>query len=217
MKGLPVGKLICASNTNNVLTDFLTTGEYNRKRHFTSTISPSLDILISSNLERLLSFVCGTEKTRSYMASLAKDGVYKIDAADLEKINETFCGLWANEEETANTIKNIYEKYGYLIDTHTAVAVKSAIEYMDSTNDGRITVAVSTASPYKFAADVYASLGENKPADDLDGLELLFTKTGVEIPYPLDGIASRPVRFSYATDPSAMPDEVLAYIDSFAK
>lgn len=217
MMGLPVGKLICASNTNNVLTDFLTTGEYNRKRHFTSTISPSMDILISSNLERLLSFVCGTEKTRSYMASLAKDGVYKIDAADLEKINETFCGLWANEEETANTIKNIYEKYGYLIDTHTAVAVKSAIEYMDSTNDGRITVAVSTASPYKFAADVYASLGENKPADDLDGLELLFTKTGVEIPYPLDGIASRPVRFSYATDPSAMPDEVLAYIDSFAK
>ncbi len=217
MMGLPVGKLICASNANNVLTDFLATGEYNRNRNFMSTISPSMDILISSNLERLLSFVCGTEKTRAYMSSLSKDGVYKIDAGDLEKINETFCGLWANEAETAETIKSIYEKYGYLIDTHTAVAVKSALEYMEKNDDGRVTVAVSTASPYKFAADVYASLGENKPDDDLDALELLADKTGVAIPYPLDNIASRPVRFSYSTKPANMPGEVLAYIESFTK
>ena len=217
MMGLPVGKLICASNTNNVLTDFLQTGEYNRNRHFMSTISPSMDILISSNLERLLSFICGTEKTRAYMTALAKDGVYKIDSEDLEKINETFCGLWANEAETAETIKNVYDTYGYLIDTHTAVAVKAAMEYIDNANDGRITVAVSTASPYKFAADVYASLGGEKPENDLDALELLSGKTGVAIPYPLDGIASREVRFTYSTEPSNMPEEVLAYIDSFAK
>lgn len=217
MMGLPVGKLICASNANNVLTDFLTTGEYNRNRKFMSTISPSMDILISSNLERLLSFVCGTDKTRAYMSSLSKEGAYKIDAEDLAKINETFCGLWASEEETAETIKRIYEEYGYLIDTHTAVAVKSAIEYMSKENDGRITVAVSTASPYKFAADVYASLGEDKPSDDLDALDLLSEKTGAAIPYPLDGIASRAVRFTYSTHPENMPKEVLAYIDSFAK
>lgn len=217
MMGLPVGRLICASNANNVLTDFLTTGEYNRNRNFMSTISPSMDILISSNLERLLSFVCGTEKTRAYMSALSRDGVYKIDEDDLVKINETFCGLWANETETANTIKEIYEKYGYLIDTHTAVAVKSALEYMEMNDDGRITVAVSTASPYKFAADVYASLGETKPTDDLDALELLEKKTGVEIPYPLAGIASRLVRFSHSADPKNMPAEVLSYIDSFTK
>jgi threonine synthase len=176
-----------------------------------------MDILISSNLERLLSFICGTEKTRAYMTALAKDGVYKIDSEDLEKINETFCGLWANEAETAETIKNVYDTYGYLIDTHTAVAVKAAMEYSDNANDGRITVAVSTASPYKFAADVYASLGGEKPENDLDALDLLSGKTGVAIPYPLDGIASREVRFTYSTEPSNMPEEVLAYIDSFAK
>ncbi len=217
LMGLPVGKLICASNSNNVLTDFLATGEYNRNRHFMSTISPSMDILISSNLERLLALTAGAEKTKGYMEALKADGVYKISDCEIAKIKENFIGLWANEAETAKTIKKVWEEDKYLIDTHSAVAVKCADEYIESANDGNVTVAVSTASPYKFAADVYASLFGEKPEDELAALDLLTEKTGIDIPYPLAGIASRPIRFTYSTNPENMPQEVLAYIKTFEK
>lgn len=214
LMGLPINKLICASNSNNVLTDFFSTGEYNKKRAFHQTISPSMDILISSNLERLLSFVCGSEKTQQYMSLLANEGKYTVDSEDMQKIRENFVGLWTSESETASTIKNIWEEYSYLIDTHTAVAVKCANEYAEKANDDTVTVAVSTASPYKFASDVYASIYGDKPENDVEALAMLEEKTGVETPYPLAGIDKREILFKKSIDPMDMKDEVASYIKS---
>lgn len=210
--GLPVNRLICASNKNNVLTDFLETGTYDRNRQFHLTMSPSMDILISSNLERLLFFAAGAEKNIEYMNSLAKDGKYTIDAETKAKIDHVFSGFYTDEEKTAQTIKTVFDKYGYLCDTHTAVAVNSAEEYMAKTGDGLVTVVDSTASPYKFAADVYTSLGQDVPADPLDALDALSAYSKTEIAYPLRGLGQRPVRFTDVCDPDDMADKVLEFI-----
>ena len=210
--GLPINRLICASNKNNVLTDFLETGTYDRNRKFHLTMSPSMDILISSNLERLLFFAAGAEKNIEYMNALAKDGKYTIDADTKAKIDSVFSGYYTDEEKTAETIKTVFEKYGYLCDTHTAVAVNAAEEYSTQTNDGLITVVDSTASPYKFAADVYASLGQTAPADPLDALDALSAYSNTEIAYPLRGLGERQVRFSDVCDPADMADKVLEFI-----
>ena len=210
--GLPINRLICASNKNNVLTDFLETGTYDRNRKFHLTMSPSMDILISSNLERLLFFAAGAEKNIEYMSALAKDGKYTIDADTKAKIDSVFSGYYTDEEKTAETIKTVFEKYGYLCDTHTAVAVNAAEEYSAQTNDGLITVVDSTASPYKFAADVYASLGQVAPADPLDALDALSAYSNTEIAYPLRGLGERKVRFTDVCDPTDMADKVLEFI-----
>ena len=210
--GLPINRLICASNKNNVLTDFLETGTYDRNRKFHLTMSPSMDILISSNLERLLFFAAGAEKNIEYMNALAKDGKYTIDADTKAKIDSVFSGYYTDEEKTAETIKTVFEKYGYLCDTHTAVAVNAAEEYSAQTNDGLITVVDSTASPYKFAADVYASLGQIAPADPLDALDALSAYSNTEIAYPLRGLGERKVRFTDVCDPTDMADKVLEFI-----
>ena len=210
--GLPINRLICASNKNNVLTDFLETGTYDRNRKFHLTMSPSMDILISSNLERLLFFAAGAEKNIEYMNALAKDGKYTIDADTKAKIDSVFSGYYTDEEKTAETIKTVFEKYGYLCDTHTAVAVNAAEEYSAQTNDGLITVVDSTASPYKFAADVYASLGQIAPADPLDALDALSAYSNTEIAYPLRGLGERKVRFTDVCDPADMADKVLEFI-----
>lgn len=210
--GLPINRLICASNKNNVLTDFLETGTYDRNRKFHLTMSPSMDILISSNLERLLFFAAGAEKNIEYMNALAKDGKYTIDADTKAKIDRVFSGYYTDEEKTAETIKTVFEKYGYLCDTHTAVAVNAAEEYSAQTNDGLITVVDSTASPYKFAADVYASLGQTAPADTLDALDALSAYSNTEIAYPLRGLGERQVRFTDVCDPADMADKVLEFI-----
>ena len=210
--GLPINRLICASNKNNVLTDFLETGIYDRNRKFHLTMSPSMDILISSNLERLLFFAAGVEKNIEYMNALAKDGKYTIDADTKANIDRVFSGYYTDEEKTAETIKTVFEKYGYLCDTHTAVAVNAAEEYSAQTNDGLITVVDSTASPYKFAADVYASLGQTAPADPLDALDALSAYSNTEIAYPLRGLGERQVRFTDVCDPADMADKVLEFI-----
>ena len=131
--GLPVNKLVCASNSNNVLYDFLTTGEYNRNRNFLKTVSPSMDILISSNLERLLYYVsgCDNEYIESLMTDLAQNGSYKVNDEVFSKIRETFSTGYATDEQTKEVIKNIYEKDGYLLDTHTAVAYKVLLDNLD--------------------------------------------------------------------------------------
>ena len=211
--GLPIDKLICASNTNNVLTDFLRTGEYNRNRTFHLTMSPSMDILISSNLERLLWLTAGSEATSSYMESLRTTGRYQISPEHLAAINETFLGYYTDEAATAATIKATLEKDGYLADTHTAVALCSARQYIAESNDKKPMVVASTASPYKFAADVLASLGEKKPEDDLDALALLSAKTETEITLPLRGLAEREVRFDKVIDSADMKAEVFAYVE----
>ena len=211
LMGLPVGKLICASNTNNVLTDFLSTGEYNRNRKFHLTMSPSMDILISSNLERLLYFTAGSEKTAEYMASLKENGAYKISADLLDKINETFIGYYADEVETAKTIKSTFEKEGYLADTHTSVALCCAQKYLEDTQDNTPMVVASTASPYKFAADVLKSLCGEKPADDLEALELLSKLTKTEITKPLRGLSERKINFSDVIDSADMLEKVYEF------
>ena len=210
--GLPLGKLICASNQNNILTDFLNTGRYDRNRQFHCTMSPSMDILISSNLERLLALTAGKEATALYMADLAQKGAYEVSGEVKGKIDENFKGYFADEGETAATIKKYFTEYGYLADTHTSVALCAAEKYIAETGDRTPMVVASTASPYKFAADVCASLGMEKPEDDLDALDMLKKATGTEIPYPLCGIAERKVRFTETIKSEQMLDAVKRYI-----
>lgn len=194
--GLPFGRLICASNSNNVLTDFLSSGVYDRNRDFHVTMSPSMDILISSNLERLLYFTCCAEATAEYMAELKERGRYTVSQEVLRSIQKDFVGYYANESETAATIKHMYGTHGYLCDTHTAVAVCCAQKYLSESGDGRPMITASTASPYKFARDVYHSLTGRCASGDLEALAELHELTGASIPYPLEGIGERAVRFN---------------------
>ncbi len=210
--GLPIGKLICASNVNNILTDFLRTGVYDRNRAFHLTMSPSMDILISSNLERLLYFVAGPEKTTEYMNSLKNTGRYEVDAEILAKIGETFVGYYADEKETAETICKTYKENGYLADSHTSVALSCADKYLKDSGSETPIVAASTASPYKFAADVYASLSGEKPKDELMALDMLSKATNTEIAYPLRNLDKRPVNFDTVIAPEDMLKEVYAYL-----
>jgi threonine synthase len=209
LMGLPVRHFVCASNKNNILTDFLRTGTYDRNRDFHLTMSPSMDILISSNLERLLCFTAGEERTAAYMESLKQDGAYTVEAEVLAAINENFSGYFADEAATAETIKTYFEKYGYLADTHTAVALSAAEQYIATLDEVRPVVVDSTASPYKFAADVYESLGNIQPADPLAALDELAAATSTEIPYPLRGLGQREVRFTQVIDAADMPAAVL--------
>ena len=214
LMGLPIGKLICASNKNNILTDFLQTGTYDRNRQFHLTMSPSMDILISSNLERLLYFVAGAEQTKEYMESLAKNGAYTVSNAVKARIDADFCGYFADENDTAQTIRK-YQDQGYLMDTHTAVGVFCAEQYLHDTSDINTPLVVaSTASPYKFAADVYTSLGQDAPADPLQSQEKLAAHTGTNIPYPLVGLGEREVRFTKTVDAQDILQEVFRFADT---
>ncbi len=212
LMGLPIGKLVCASNKNNILTDFLRTGVYDRNRDFHLTMSPSMDILISSNLERLLAFTAGKEECARYMDDLAAKGAYAVSADVKAKISENFCGYFADETETGATINNYYNEYGYLADTHTAVALCSADKYIAESGDATPMIVASTASPYKFAADVCKSLGMEKPEDDMDALDMLSDFTKTEITYPLRGLSEREVRFTRVIDANEMLDVVKEYV-----
>lgn len=209
--GVPLGKLICASNKNNILTDFLATGTYDRNRAFYLTMSPSMDILISSNLERLLYFAAGEERTAGYMKELRETGRYTVSPEVLQTIRQDFAGYFTDETQTAKTIKTFFEK-GYLADTHTAVALHAAAAYREETNDRTPMVVASTASPFKFAADVYFSLTGNKPADPLATLDELAELSKNEIPYPLKGLGTRQVRFTETIEKSDMKEAVLRFL-----
>ena len=213
LMGLPIGHMVCASNANNVLTDFLKTGTYDRNRDFYLTMSPSMDILISSNLERLLYFVAGSEKTAAYMDALKKNGVYTVDADTLSLIRENFSGYYTSEEDTAKTIRETFQKHGYLADTHTAVAIHAAEEYVRESGDGRPMVIDSTASPYKFANDVYRAIAGKEATSELDALDELSAATGTEIPYPLAALASRKVNFDKTVGREEMAAAVLDYLN----
>ncbi len=212
LMGLPIGKLVCASNKNNILTDFLNTGVYDRNRAFHLTMSPSMDILISSNLERLLAFTAGKDECAKYMDSLAANGAYEVSDTVKAKICENFCGYFADETETSATINKYYNEYGYLADTHTAVALCSADKYIAESGDNTPMVVASTASPYKFAADVCKSLGMEKPADDMDALDMLSDFSKTEISYPLRGLSEREVRFTRVIDACEMLNVVKEYV-----
>ena len=208
LMGLPIAQLVCASNSNNVLTDFLAGGEYDKNRAFHATMSPSMDILISSNLERLLYTVIGTKKTAEYMDQLNTVGNYALTADEFAGIRDSFCGYFTDEAGTAKTIKSIYEEAGCLIDTHTAVAVSAAERYMREDKAGRRMLVVSTASPYKFARDVYASLTGKAPSGDIEALAELCELTSVPVPAPLAGIGERTVIHDRVIDRSDMADAV---------
>ena len=212
LMGLPIGHMVCASNTNNILTDFLATGTYDRNREFYLTMSPSMDILISSNLERLLYFVAGSEKTAAYMEQLKRDGAYTVDAEILSEIKKNFSGYYTDEATTSKTIHDTFEKYGYLADTHTAVAIHAAEQYVRESGDTRPMIIDSTASPYKFANDVYRAVTGKEATSELDALDELAAATGTEIPYPLAGLASRKVNFEKVVDKSEMAAAVLEYL-----
>ncbi|OUQ60489.1 threonine synthase [Tyzzerella sp. An114] len=187
--GLPVNKFICASNDNKVLYDFFKTGTYDKNREFMVTVSPSMDILISSNLERLLCKLTSPEKTKELMASLAKEGKYSVDIK-----NDEIVGEFATKDETFKAIKDMYEKTGYVLDTHTAVAYAAYEKYKVETKDETKTVIVSTASPYKFTKDVLCAIDSKyESGDALELMTELENISKVSIPEPIKGIESRPV------------------------
>ena len=211
--GLPICRLVCASNRNNILTDFLATGTYDRNRKFYTTMSPSMDILISSNLERLLYTTSGAEKTAACMRALAADGKYTVDAETKAKIDESFLGYFCDEELTKATIRETFDAHHYLCDTHTAVGLAAARQYIAAHGGTRKIVLASTASPYKFANDVYTALTGKVAADELAALDALAVYSHTEIPAPLAGIDKRPVRFTKTVDVCDMPADVLSFAE----
>ena len=207
--GVPVNRLICASNSNRVLTDFIETGVYDRNREFFRTVSPSMDILISSNLERLLYVLGGPEATAGFMAQLAATGRYEVPEKLLSKIRTVFSGYSANEDETLATVKELFEQKAYLCDPHSAVAFGCTKKYREETGDRTPTVVVSTASPYKFPADVLRALGETPAGDDPDALfRALSERTGRVPPLPLMRVTKLPVRFTESVQPVGMDEFV---------
>lgn len=212
LMGLPINKLVCASNTNNVLTDFLQTGIYDRNRKFHLTMSPSMDILISSNLERLLYFTAGTEETTSCMKKLNECGKYEVSEATKKAIAANFIGYCSNEEETANALRKYYNEKGYLADTHTSVALSCADKFISENDDGKKMIVVSTASPYKFAADVYKSITGKEASDGTAALDELSELTNTEISYPLRDLDTRKVNFNTVIDHEDMLEEVYKFM-----
>ena len=214
--GIPIGKFICASNKNNILTDFIETGVYDRNRSFYTTTSPSMDILISSNLERLLFHLYdeNEEKVAELMNALSKYGVYKIDADVKAKLTEEFFGGFCDDEGTKATIKKMFDECNYLCDTHTAVAVNVYEQYVEKTGDKTPTVIASTASPYKFAASVLPAVYDGEmPSDEFSMVEKLSSVTNTKIPTPLAGLRSKQVLHKTCVDKSEMSDFIKNFLD----
>ena len=193
--GVPVGKLICASNENKVLYDFFETGVYDRNREFILTSSPSMDILISSNLERLIFRIAGDDakKTADMMEALKTTGKYTI-TDDMKAKLADFTGGWASEEDTAKEIKRVYDETGYVMDTHTAVASSVYHTYKENTNDDTKTIIASTASPYKFGTSVMSAINKKyEGMDDFALIDELCKTSGVKIPNAVEEIRTAPV------------------------
>lgn len=209
--GVPISKLICASNINNVLTDFFEQGKYNINRDFYKTISPSMDILISSNLERLLFEISGKDDKfiANIMHDLATKGYYEIDYNLIQNNANMFIAGACDEEETLDTIANFYDDNDYLLDTHTAVAMGVYTNFLATVADNTVTVVVSTASPYKFAGDVYDALSEDVIEDSLLACKKLNAYTGIDIPEPLQGLDEKEIRFNDCVDKNDIKKVVL--------
>ncbi len=195
--GLPVNKFICASNANKVLTDFINTGVYDKRREFYTTASPSMDILISSNLERMLYYITdGSERVAELMAKLSKEGMYALSGEETAKLQELFACGCCDDEKTAKEIGALKKEYGYTVDTHTAVAMSVYREYLEKTKDETPCVIASTASPFKFAASVIEGLGESVEEDEFENLVSLAAYSGMECPEQLATLKNKEVRFS---------------------
>ena len=205
--GLPVGKLVCASNENKVLTEFFETGTYNKNRAFHVTKSPSMDILISSNLERLLYIVCGAEKCAKYMKDLNEKGEYTITGDELAQIRELIDAGYADDKASYETIKEVYEREGYLMDTHTAVAWNVYEKWARESKNTDTCVVLSTASAYKFASSVMTAL-EKDFDGEFDAVTKLNEYTKVKVPYGLDDIENRKIIHTTVLEKGEMMDFV---------
>ena len=217
--GLPVRKLLCASNRNKVLADFFATGKYDVKRDFHRTMSPSMDILVSSNLERLLFEISGrnAKVTAERMKALQEKGEYTITTEELNKIKDDFYGGFASEDDTVEAMYEVFEEYGYAMDTHTGVALAVYLEAMDKRDRKDITqtVVLSTANPYKFPQDVLYALSGNDVKDSFKGIKRLNLLTAMKPPKSLLDLRYRPLRFkkTYPNDLKKMSAAVLDFVD----
>ncbi len=213
--GVPIGKLICASNDNKVLYDFFQTGEYDRNRPFILTTSPSMDILISSNLERLLYLISGSDSAKDVelMKALSKDGKYTITDAMKEKL-EDFRGYYATEGEAAQEISKTFQDTGYVMDTHTAVAACAYEKYKAESGDETKTVIASTASPYKFTRSVMDAINAEKYGrmSDFELVDELSTISGVNVPKAIEEIRTAPVRHTTVCDAADMEKTVRSFL-----
>ena len=218
--GLPVGTLVCASNKNNVLTDFWNKGTYDVKRPFYKTMSPSMDILVSSNLERLIFELSGRDAalTKERMASLAATGRYSLRAEELQKVRSEFYAAYAGEGDTVDCIYEFFDEYGYPMDTHTGVAMSVAQRYEEKMKKDNPKeelppmVVVSTASPYKFPQDVLYALTGNDVKDSFKGIKRINLLTAMKVPEALKAIRYKPILFKQTTVPDKMFDEVLKFV-----
>ncbi len=195
--GVPVNKLICASNVNKVLTDFINSGTYDRNRDFHTTISPSMDILISSNLERMLFELSGNndKEIAELQKNLSENGSFTVSSEIKSKMNELFWGGYCDDNNTLGTISKYFGEYGYLCVTHTAVALNVYEQYIEATGDDRVTVIASTASPYKFANSVLSAVSDKKGESEFDTVKVLSSETSTEIPLPIKALENAEVRF----------------------
>jgi threonine synthase len=213
MMGLPLKTLICASNSNNVLSDFINTGCYDRNRQFYTTVSPSMDILVSSNLERLLYYITGEDaaKVGGWMQQLQSGGSYCLDAGTEAKVKENFFGGFASESETLATIKDVYQSSGRVLDTHTAVGRAVYQKYLKKTGDETPMLLAATASPYKFNTSVVKAIAGDAIVTGRDEFELLHDLSelsGTTIPQALSGLNQKPVRHQTVCDPGDLGNVV---------
>lgn len=214
LMGLPVGKLVCASNENNVLTEFFANGSYDINREFYKTISPSMDILISSNLERLVFELCerNSALTAERMSELKKSGKYNITEKEVEFLDKQFFADYCDKEECMQTIADVFDEYGYVLDTHTAVAMNVKNAYSDYSEDDRVAVVLSTASPYKFAHDVLASIAEKAPADAFKAAQKLNEETAAPIPEQILLLKDKEIRFKSVIEPKDTANAVFEFV-----
>ncbi len=208
--GLPVAKLVCASNANNVLTDFINTGVYDRRREFYRTASPSMDILVSSNLERYLFLASGGdfELVAKLMRDLREDGVYTAPDGLMAAMREHFSAGCADDERALDAIGRVWREYGYLMDTHTAVGWAVLEDFKAREDNGWVNVVLSTASPYKFSRDVLSAISDAQPDSGFGAMDRLNAETDVPVPERLAELRSREARFTDVVDKDRMLDYV---------
>lgn len=204
--GLPIKKFIIASNKNNILTDFFKTGQYDANREFYKTNAPAMDILVSSNLERLVYFLCqDASKVKTYMDQLNETGIYKVDDDIFAKVQENFAAGWLNEDDVLKTIGNCYKETGYLLDTHTAVGYGVYKQYLKDTDDQTKNIILATASPYKFPGSVYQAV-TGETLDDYEAIDALNQTTEVPVPTPLQGMKDKEILHKKVIDKETIID-----------
>lgn len=212
--GLPVDKLVCASNSNNVLTEFFTSGTYDKNREFFKTISPSMDILISSNLERLIFELSGRDAlvTEKRMDELKNCGVYAVPPKEKDLLDQEFFAGYTDEDKCSETINEVFDEYGYVLDPHTSVAYDVAMEFVSQTNNDNPVVILSTASPYKFAHDVLNAIKGKAPIDAFKSADILAQETAAPIPENILGLKTKEIRFNKVIDRTETVNSVMEFI-----